>query len=290
MNDKKDNASIKNRLSQIITSLSLDKEELEKICVILQERAKTAAEIEISNFQKNQQIKEKIEENKKLLYKAFDLKITITGTNGTELYGSIKDVFGSPNFPETVKSFYVNSETLLKALYNWYPRNSFDLLLDFSKPKVFDFSFMPSSSTPNNSIFRVQGYDTTWTNGVFSEIITFINQKGTPFSKVHKHSIYDILLVFLGFPLSFWACYKSSGLLERVFQGTNSFIKNAAYFYVFLAMLWVFRILFHYLRWVCPLVEFRTNRNRVIFHRWVLGSLLIAIIGMFIYDFCKFIF
>jgi len=50
MDNKKDNASIVNRLSQPITSLSFDKDELRKMCNLLQERAGAAAKIEVDNF------------------------------------------------------------------------------------------------------------------------------------------------------------------------------------------------------------------------------------------------
>ena len=53
--------------------------------------------------------------------------------NGKELYGTISEVFDSVNFPENVKSLYINSEIRLKARYNYTPKNHFKLFIDFSK-------------------------------------------------------------------------------------------------------------------------------------------------------------
>lgn len=282
--------SIKNRLSQKISSLSLDKNELKKLCEILQERFNGAADLEIKAFARGNQTDEEFENNKKTLQECFELKVTISGTNGEELYGATEDVFNSPNFPDDIETFYVNSETILRAVHNYYPRNSFNVFLQFSKPKILDFSFMPSQSTPNESKIEVQGYDATWTNGVFNEITNYFQRRSTSLSIVHNHSIYDVLLWVLGFPFAFWVSFKASSSIETIFSNFNPFVKNAVYLYIFIATLFGFRILFHYLRWVCPLVEYRSPKNKILIHRAVLATLFIGVFGAFIHDVIKYIF
>ena len=173
MEKNKKERLIKNKLSVPIKSLSLDKDELRKLCNILQERSESAAEIERSEYPKNEADPKKYEKDIGLLKEAFKIKVTIVGSDGKQLYGYIDEVFDSPNFPDNVKSFHVNSEAILRTVYNWYPKNSFDLFLDFSKPTVFNFNLMPSYETPNQSILNVHGYDATWPNGVFQEINEF---------------------------------------------------------------------------------------------------------------------
>lgn len=284
------NASVKLKLSQAIRSFSIDKQDLRKLCNILQERSTAAGGIEVDKYDKREgQSAEDYEKDKKLLGEAFELKITISGSNGAELFGTIDEVFNSPNFPDKINSFYVNSESTLRGVYNWYPRNSFELFLDFTKPKVFDFSLMPSQFTPNSSNFRVQGYEATWANGVFHEINSFINEKKAILSLVHNHSIYDVLVWILGLPLAFWACAKAAKIVESS-TTLNAFIKNAIYVYIFFVMLLIFRILFHYLRWITPLVEFKHKNSKVVLHRIVLGAILFAVGGTFVYDILKAIF
>ena len=288
MKGQKD-ASVKLRLSQAIRSFSIDKQDLRKLCDILQERSTAAGIIEADKYEKREgQKDEDYEKDKRLLKEAFELKITISGSNGAELYGTIDEVFNSPNFPDKINSFYVNSESTLKGVYNWYPRNSFDLFLDFTKPKVFDFSLMPSHLTPNNSNFRVQGYEATWANGVFHEINSFINEKKAILSLVHNHSVYDISVWLLGLPLAFWVCSKASKTIKLI--ATNVFVQNALYVYVFFVMLLIFRILFHYLRWITPLVEFKYKNSKVVLHRCFFGAILLTILGSFIYDVLKILF
>lgn len=283
-------SSVKNRLKSKIKSLSLNKEEIENFCKKLQERASAAAEIEVQKFSQGERSKEEFNKALQTLRDGFELKLTVAGTNGEELYGSITEVFESVNFPEQVKSLYVNSEHVLIALHNYHPLNSFEIFIDFSKPSIFDFSLMPSQGTPNESNYEVRGYDATWVNGVFSEITKFINQRSSKLSIVHSHSVYDFLLWFIGFPIAFWACFKLSDLIESQGSGFNSFVVSAIYFYSFIATLFLFRILFHYLRWVCPLVEYKVGGNKILVHRAFLAILATGILINLLTDVIKAIF
>lgn len=281
--------SVKNRLKSKIKSLSLSKEDMTKFCKILQERASAAAEIEVQKFNRGNRSDEELDKALKTLREGFELKITIAGINGEELYGSIEDVFNSPNFPEQIKHLYVNSEHVLIGTHNYYPLNSFEIFLDFSKPSIFDFSLMPSLGTPNESNYEVRGYDATWANGVYSEITKFIGQRSSTLSRVHNHSVYDFLLWFFGFPIAFWTCFKLSNLIESLGSDVNSFVISAIYFYSFVATLFLFRILFHYLRWVCPLVEYKVSGNKIIAHRAFLALLATGILIDLITDVIKWV-
>lgn len=278
---------INNRLKMDVVSLSLDKEDLKRFCDILQERSNSAAEIEVGLFEQREQTDEQFKANKETLKNSFELKITISGKNGEELWGTIEEVFSSVNFPDEVKSLYVDSESTLRHVHNYYPNNSFKIFIDFNKPKIFDLSLLPSRSTPNESNVEVKGYDATWVNGVFSEIKKFINERSSTLSIVHAHSIYDILLWVLGLPASFWVCSKLSSQIESAFAPDNTFATSALYVYAFIATLFVFRVLFHYLRWVCPLVEYRSKGNKMLAHRAILAILCIGWFGQFIYDMAK---
>lgn len=281
---------INNRQTMVVSSLSLDKDDLRRFCDILQERANSAAEIEVGLFQKNEHTDVQYEANKQTIRDSFQLNITISGKDGEELWGSIGEVFESANFPEQVKSLYVDSESTLRYVHNYYPHNSFKIFLDFSKPKIFDLSLMPSHGTPNESDIEVKGYDAIWVNGVFSEIKKFIDNRSSTLSIVHSHSVYDILLWTLGYPLSFWVCYKFSEKIESVFGVSNAFATSALYLYAFIATLFVFRVLFHYLRWVCPLVEYRSKGNRMLAHRALFAILSVGWFGQFLNDLAKWLF
>ena len=186
------------------------------------------------------------------------------------------------SFPEQIKSLYVNSELLYKSRFNYYPRNRFDLLLDFSKPKVLDFSFLPSDRPPNNSNFCVEGYDNTWVNGVYNEIDKFLDKRSSKLSGIHKNSIYDVIVWFLGIPMGFWICFKFSPSISGVFS--SDFLESALFVYVFFLTLFILRILFHYFRWLYPKIQYTSKKDLSLVHRGVFYVITTGIIVAFLYD------
>lgn len=281
---------VRNRLTSGISSFSATKEDLYTLFQILQERSHAAGDIEVSNFKNVGQSDEDYEKEKKALKEGFNLRPTIVSADGKELWGSFKDIFESPNFPDHIKSIYVNSEISLKAVYNYNPANSFVLFLDFSKPDPFNLSFLPSQATPNESNISVQGYDATWTHGVFNEFNSFVKSRPAKMTWLHRHSIYDLLVWGLGLPIGFWLSHKFSGILTKIFGGISSFVLNGSYVYVFIASLIIFRLLFHYARWVWPLVEHKSPKNKAIKHQIILGAITIGLITTIIADLLKLLF
>ncbi|TAH06036.1 MAG: hypothetical protein EAZ13_10590 [Sphingobacteriia bacterium] len=275
------NASVRNKLYRKINSLSFDKEDLHKLLLILQDRAITASEIEYKKLEsQNAENLDRIKEN---LEVCAVLKITLTGSNNYELFGTIEEVFNSISFPETVKTLYVNSELIYHSSYNYYPENSFQLLLDFSKPKIFDFSFQPSDKTPNETYFTVQGSDNTWVNGVFHEINAFIDENPSKFHRVHKGSVYDLLVWIFGIPFGFWICQKFLNQDFSIFK-THSFYQNLCLTYFFFLSLFILRVLFHYFRWIYPMIEFRSKKNKSILHQVAIVGISLGILTNMLYD------
>lgn len=274
---------VRNKHSKSIASLSFDKDELKMILVLLQERANSACEFEYKKIEAINDEGYNKELAKANLKACSMLRITIAGHENKELFGSIDEVFNSVSFPEKVKSLYVHSELPYKAQLNYYPENFFELFIDFSKPKIFDFSFLPGERTPNGSQFRVEGSDNTWVNGVFHEIDAFLGTKPSKFSNVHRGSIYDLLVWFLGFPIGFWTCYKFSTLIKKTFSD-RPFLESAFFVYLFFISLFSIRILFHYSRWVYPMIEYRGKNERSIQHQFALGSILLGITATLIYE------
>lgn len=278
---------ILNKLRKPIESLIINKGELLKLLHILQERANSACDIECNHIESFAKA-EDLEKSKKDLRSCSFLKITITGSEGEELFGTIDEVFSSLSFPEQVYAIYLNSELLYKSQFNYIPRNRFEVYIDFRKPKVLDFSFDPSEKTPNDSNFSVEGFDNTWVNGVFREIDKFIDRKTSRFHKIHKTSFYDLIVWIIGLPMSFWVCAKLSTFITVTFS--SIFLQNALFVYMFLLTLLTLRVMFHYFRWLYPKIEYDTKRSSSRIHRGFLITITIGIIGAFLYDIIKLVF
>ena len=280
---------VKIRLKNPAISCSLDKGELRRLADILQERSNAARDLELAEFKPDGLPPEELARQRAVLSESFNLNLTITSNDGRELFGAIDQIFNSPNYPEEVASVFIASDNTLRAVHNYYPRNAFRLYLHFTRPAVFDFRILPGLDTPNASSLEVEGYDATWANGVFREIDAFLRDKPSRLSLVHRHTVYDLVLYPLGIPFAFWICHKSTAMVQG-FVSESGFLQNSLYVYLFAAAIILFRILFHYVRWIFPVVEYRAPTSRAILHRAVLAALLLGIFGSFIYDVFKYLF
>ncbi len=287
--EQQNRAILTTELSEQITACAFTKEELKTLCEMLQESSRAAAEEEISNYAPLDRSIAQIEADKELLRSGFELKVTVRGSDDESIYGTIPAVFGSPRFPSKIKSLYINSETNLRTFYDWYPRNRFELLLDFTKSELFNLSLSPSITTPNASNFFVSGLNSDWVSGVFRKVTDFIKEKRTHRSFLHRHSIYDMLVLCGGLPFAFSIAYKLSGWINSIFGEVSGMLESAAYVYVFFVSLHLFKALFDYTRWIFPIVEYR-EATQAVSHRIILGSLICGVSANFIYDLIKIFF
>lgn len=286
--EQQNQAILTRELSQPIAACLFSKSDLKNFCEILEEWCSKALDEEIKHYSPLNRTPEQFSADIAALKSGFELKVTVQGVDDERIYGTIPDVFNSPRFPDRVKTLYINSESDLRNLYNWFPRNRFEMLLDFTKPELFNLSLSPSISTPNASNILVSGLDSTWVSGVYGEIANFIEKNRTRRKFFHRHSIYDLLLFLLGIPFAFWMAYKLSRLINSIFGGFSVFVQNGAYVCLFFLMLHLFKALFDYARWVFPIVEYKSTTDTAHKHRFILGGLIIAIFGNFLYDLFKF--
>ena len=285
--EQQNQAILTTELSEQITACTFSKSDLQALCEILQEWCDKASEEEIKHYNPLGRTPEQIRADIESLQEAFKIKVTVQGVDDERVYGTIPAVFNSPRFPEKVKSLYINSELDLRNRYNWLPRNRFELFLDFNKPEFFNLSLSPSGSTLNASNISVSGLDSTWVHGVYSEITNFIKKKETRRRFLHRHSVYDLLLICIGFPFAFSIVSTLSGLIHRLFGEYPGILKSAAYVYVFYFSWILFRILFDYARWIFPIVEYTESPGTAQKHRAILMTLVLGVLGKLIYDVIK---
>jgi len=291
--EQQSRAYLSKTLSMTIRSCSLSRDDLRKLIDKLQEYSKSASEIELSHFKDNidnQNPPDNFDTMLKNLKEAFDLRLTVTGTEGQELFGTIPEVFENNNFPDQVLGVFIDSTLAHKANYNYFPRNHFQLFLDFSKSRLIDFSITPSQPTPNNSNFKASGLDSTWTNGIFNEVRNLLIKRSSSFFWIHKQYIYDIILWLVGYPMGFWACYKLSRYIKSVFGEISIFLQSAAYVYIFLLALSLVHFLFRYSRWIWPVVEYKTQYDKASKHRKTLGVVVLGLVGAMTWDLIKLLF
>ena len=285
--EQQNQAILMTELSEQITACTFSKADLKTLCEKLQESSYEAAEEEMSHYRPLDRPPQQVLADREALGLGFELQVVVQGIGNKVVTGTIPVVFNSPRFPDKVKTLYIDSTMNLKNLYDWSPRNRFELTLDFSKPELFNLSLSPSGSTPNASKILISGRNETWVNGVYHAVIKFVKYRKTRRQFFHRHSVYDLLLICVGFPFAFWAAYKLSGWINSLFGEHSGILKSAAYVYVFYFSLLLIRILFDYARWIFPIVEYKESTDTAQKHRFILGVLMIAVLGNFIYDVFK---
>ena len=284
--EQQNQAILTTELSEQITACAFSKVDLQALCEKLQESSYEAAEEEISHYNPIDRPPEQILADKESLRLGFELQVAVRGIDDKVVDGTIPVVFNSPRFPDKVKSLYINSELDLRNLYNWFPRNRFELLLDFAKPE-FNLSLSPSGSTPNASKILVSGRNETWVNGVYHAVMEFVKNRKTRRQFFHRHSVYDLLLACVSLPFAFSIAAKLSGVMNSLFGQHSGILKSAAYVYVFYVLLLLFRILFDYARWIFPIVEYKESTDSAQKHRAILAAIILGVLGNFIYDVFK---
>ena len=257
---------------------SLNREDLRRLSEKLQMHADAAHDLELQALGDTIEQFDDPDKARSDLEGGFTLRFGVNGRDGSRLYGLLDEVFDSPNFPDEVVSYQVFSETMLNVSFNYVPRNKFALVLSFEKPEVFDLAILPSVRTVNASSFEVEGQDATWVNGLYSEVERFLRDRPSMMTIVHQQARYDLFLYALGIPFSFWVCHRVSPLIEA---GSFGFpiVANALLVYAFMTALLAVRLLWHYLRWAYPLMEFKFDASRIRAHRaalWAIGTGLVV--------------
>ena len=279
------------RLQKPIDSAKLSKEDLCRLCEKLEERINSAADLEVNNLARpDNTTAEDFEAIKSNLRAAFQLAVTVKGTDNQELYGTPSDVFNSPNFPENVLTLYANSSSRLQGSLNYTPRNEVEVVIDFSPPAKFDFNTSPGVATKNDSRFVVTGIDATWCNGLFHELERYFESRSNYLPWIHKGDFWNLLFWLIGIPICFWITYRISPFVSAAFGGISQFVLAAAYLYLFLMAAHFLRAIFWYARWIWPKVEYVGGRSNVIAHRVAVISIALGLVSSVLYDIFKSLF
>ncbi len=263
-----------------LRGFTVSREELAGFYTKLQGKLDEAAELEIQNVNRRpNQTDAEFEGLKSEIRNAYKIHVTIEKPGeGTISYDSA-DIFNPDKFPDRVASVKFDSGFKFEAIAKVGPRNRFQILFDFSKPAAFDTTVFPTHATPNNSNSNIFGQDDTWIDSVRVIIMDFIKNRKNGRSFIHRQSIYDFLLLFPGLALVFWFIFRIGSYADVFLGGRPDILTYAFYVYLFFMFLMLFRLTFHYIRWVWPLNVLAGQRDSASKHRVILGLIGVTVLG-----------
>jgi len=268
-----------------IHSCSLDKEDLKKLCKKLEEKLNECVEIEVSEFRRPEKMtNEEFEKVKEAIKKNLKLSVQIIGKKGKQIIGQNFSVFDEVDFPEDLDLVVFSNSFPFKFFFGYEPRNIFEIRLRFFKDPILNLS-NPREEPSDNSSVKVFGSNESWVTATYHGILSFFEDKKRNRSWLHKKHIYDLFLFLFILPATFWIIFRIDNYISLLNTNISTVLSIAIYFYIFFLILFFFRILFNYVKWVFPLVEFSTKEGtKMSKHRRFLWTLIVGIIGGLILD------
>lgn len=220
---------------------------------------------------------------------AFRITVTIAGTDGQNIFGDTLELFDSPNLPDEIDSIYMTNVTAYQGQTRQRPPNGFSVLLDFSKPPLIDNNNPVSNPTPNNSNVSIEGGRDAWLASITDATMGVLDNRKNGRTFVHAAFVYDFGLMLFGLPLGLYVCSRLSGIVESTLGAAHPFLSAAAYVYLVLVGLWLYRILFGYTKWAFPTVELLEAESRSKKHRKFWYAITTGLVSTVIFEVWKYL-
>jgi hypothetical protein len=132
---------------------------------------------------------------------------------------------------------------------------------------------------------NVYGYNHDWVNSTHRQLQDFFGRLAVKRTFLHGSGTYDFFLYCLYLPLILWLMYRIERQVPNIFSAESRVSIVAAYIYAIVISLFLGRILFQYVRWLFPPVEYENRLNwtpRI--QRGIFLMLLLGALGTVLYD------
>ena len=275
-----------------IKACRLRREDLARLYRIINDRQTEYGQTFVTQVlaQQPAETPEQFQERRTRVANAFVTTVNITGSNNEIVSGSGENFLASENIPENILTVFYTTiggpsaiGLPLEAV-----QNKVTLLLDFSRPTIFDFTKLPTFATPNNSNLQISAASEAWFTTLNTRLTQLFIERRTRFDWLHRPGIYDLLLYVLGLPFALWIDYHFSPRIEQL--KLPAVLAAGVFVYLFLAGLFIFRGVFTYSRWVFPKIEIQSEASPPLRHRAVWLAIMIGVFGGAIWDAAKALF
>jgi hypothetical protein len=276
-----------------IKASTITPDDVKRLSEILIQKTNEAKEFEITKYKEiYSNNPTEFENAKKNIDETFLLAISIKGKNG-EFLGSFDPLkIIEHEFPDDLISITFDGKWPYQATHNNVdPSNWLTVNLVFFKEDIFNLSNFDDSKLKGLSNFRLTGSNTTWVNGVFGELKQYFENKSNARGWLFGNDIYSILIAFPILPLVFLFAYKIDNIIGISSSQLNTISKVGILIPILFILLYGFRILFNYIRWVYPYIEyFNGKNNKTNIHKNLVWAPITAISGYVIIEFCKWLY
>ena len=273
-----------------LPSCVVDFEFFKKLFKVLQEATVKAAEIDIAQLKKApDQTDEQFESLKNYARSLYEVTIMIFGIKGEYITSNSSAIFDGSDLPDRIATIVFDNSIQLNFALKKEPRNKARIEFDFRKQPITNLFPNPSLATQNSSCVNIFGEDETWVAGVHKNISDLLEKHKTKRSWLHKNFIYDISLLFLLFPITFWSLFRIDSLFAISSWNVSRFLIIALYIYIFILILHIYRFVFLKIRETFPSVELVTPQQKIaVLHKLAWIGVFATIVTPIIIDIIKF--
>ena len=268
-----------------IEACDINLKDLKDLYEKLDEKKEIAIEPELKAIDNFALSGEKKEKRKKDVKEWMKVNIIVAGTKGKHLASNSKELFDKINFE--ILSIRYDNYLIFEYNTKMRPKNYFEIVLDFTKPKISDFSLNLSKKTPNESRIIVAGMDEVWTKGIYSIVKDYFKERSSLRQLINSSGIYDIILWLILMPYGFIMLNRLINYLKGRLNIIDSvlFIFIGLYFMLSLILIW--RVFFGFVRWLFPPLEYISERlNKRLLLK---GFVWILFLGIVVHYFVKLI-
>lgn len=261
----------------VLPSCLLKPTDLRRIFRLLEQKALEAADRQVAALTLQPgQAQAQLDEITAAVRAALALVVRLQ-TGSEWINGTTIDLLNDEQLPDGIVRIEFDSAFLYRSRFNGLvPNNSFTVTLNFFRTDVLDLNNPP---TQNASVAIIGGLDATWANALYDELVAFFRQGRTKRGWLHLLRSYDVLVILVGFPLSFDIVYHLNPLMKHI-AALPEALSVALYVYAVLLALLLFRILFNYARWAFPKFEIDAPRQHAgAAHRVAISTLSLIILG-----------
>jgi hypothetical protein len=207
----------------------------------------------------------------------------VNGGNGETIGGSGTTILESAQLPVNLARIVFDSAFRFRAQTGQDPLNSFTLTLDFRRTRALE-GLLGISEEPNETSVVVNGQNTTWVNGVSTELRDFFNHRTTSRDWLHTPRSYSVAAL-VGIPLSLYWVYRIDRWFSPSTFAIPDALKVAIYVYIALVIMFIYRVTFNVARRTFPKLEGPERQTRSTWlQRTPLGVLMAGLLSDILFE------
>jgi hypothetical protein len=206
------------------------------------------------------------------------LSVGIHGANGELVGGAGFQELPTDQLPLKVVRVLFDSGFLHLNQTGLAPLNTVVVTLDFRRARVLE-GLLGVPEQVNESSVTINGGDTTWVNGTFTQLRSFFEERASHRDWLHSPRSYSVAAL-LGIPLSLYWVYRIDHWFAPSLLPIPEALKVAIYVYIVLLIMFIYRVTFNVVRKTFPKLEGPTRQAG---HTWlqntVPGLLVLALLS-----------